>query len=123
VSIAVKTFGVCDFSRLAVTDWRLRRWRLWFLALLTATPLFSLDFRELLPKGRNTNQSETDFGTQKAISRTQLISFPLGKEKQGNSRCGIGTRGNLNGACFLTYIGAFRSDFVGGGSLFRSLFL
>jgi len=38
VSIAVKTFGVCDFSRLAVTDWRLRRWRLWFLALTTATP-------------------------------------------------------------------------------------
>jgi len=28
----VKTFGVCDFSRLAVTDWRLR-----FLALMTAT--------------------------------------------------------------------------------------
>jgi len=28
----VKTFGVCDFSRLAVTDWRL-----WFLALMTAT--------------------------------------------------------------------------------------
>jgi len=24
VSIAVKTFGVCDFSRLAVTDWHLR---------------------------------------------------------------------------------------------------
>jgi len=22
---------------LAVTDWRLRRWRLWFLALITAT--------------------------------------------------------------------------------------
>jgi len=37
VSIAVKNFGVCDFSRLAVTDWRLRRWRLWFLALMTAT--------------------------------------------------------------------------------------
>ena len=37
VSIAVKTFGVCDFSRLAVTDWRLRRWRLRFLALMTAT--------------------------------------------------------------------------------------
>ena len=37
VSIAVKTFGVCDFFRLAVTDWRLRRWRLWFLALMTAT--------------------------------------------------------------------------------------
>ena len=32
VSSAVKTFGVCDFSRLAVTDWRLR-----FLALMTAT--------------------------------------------------------------------------------------
>jgi len=37
VSIAVKTFGVCDLSRLAVTDWRLRRLRLWFLALMTAT--------------------------------------------------------------------------------------
>ena len=33
----VKTFGLCDFSRLAVTDWRLRRWRLWFLALMIAT--------------------------------------------------------------------------------------
>jgi len=30
-------FGVCDFSRFAVTDWRLRRWRLCFLALMTAT--------------------------------------------------------------------------------------
>jgi len=29
-------FGVCDFSRLAVTDWRVRRWRLWFLALSNA---------------------------------------------------------------------------------------
>jgi len=37
VSIAVKTFGVRDFSRLAVMDWRLRRWRLWFLAPMTAT--------------------------------------------------------------------------------------
>jgi len=37
VGIAVKTFGVSDFSRLAVTEWRLRRWRLWFLALMTAT--------------------------------------------------------------------------------------
>ena len=37
VSIAVKTYGVCVFSRLAVTDWRLRRWRLYFLALMTAT--------------------------------------------------------------------------------------
>ena len=34
VSIAVKTFGVCDFSLLAVTDRHL-----WFLALMTATPL------------------------------------------------------------------------------------
>jgi len=33
----VKNFSVCDFSRLAVTEWRLRRWRLWFLALMTAT--------------------------------------------------------------------------------------
>jgi len=34
-------FGVYDFSRLAVTDWRLRRWRFWFLALMTATPPFA----------------------------------------------------------------------------------
>ena len=40
VSIAVKTLGVCDFYCLAVTDWRLRRWRLWFLALMTATQFF-----------------------------------------------------------------------------------
>jgi len=32
VYIAVMNFGVCDFSRFAVTDWRL-----WFLALITAT--------------------------------------------------------------------------------------
>jgi len=32
-------FGVGDFSRFAVTVWRLRRWRLWFLALMTATLL------------------------------------------------------------------------------------
>jgi len=30
-------FGVCNFSSFEVTDWRLRRWRLWFLALMTAT--------------------------------------------------------------------------------------
>jgi len=30
--MAVMNFGVCDFSRFAVTDWRLR-----FLALMTAT--------------------------------------------------------------------------------------
>ena len=35
--MAVINFGVCDFSRFAVTDWRLRRWRLRFLALMTAT--------------------------------------------------------------------------------------
>jgi len=29
-------FGVCDLTLLAVTDWRLRRWRLWFLALSNA---------------------------------------------------------------------------------------
>jgi len=32
-------FGGCDFSRFAVTDWRLRRWRLWILAPMTATRL------------------------------------------------------------------------------------
>jgi len=36
--IAVKTFGVCDFSRLAVTDWRLRRWRLWFFGAYDSYP-------------------------------------------------------------------------------------
>jgi len=48
VSIAVKTFGVCDFSRSAVRDWRLRRWRLWFLALMTATQDGGHSFRTLL---------------------------------------------------------------------------
>jgi len=35
----VMDFDVCDFPRFAVTDWRLRRWRLCFLALMTATQL------------------------------------------------------------------------------------
>jgi len=36
--MAVMKFSVVrDFSRLAVTDWRLRRWPLCFLALRTAT--------------------------------------------------------------------------------------
>jgi len=34
-------FGVCDFSRFAVSDWRLRRWRLWCMALMTVTLLVS----------------------------------------------------------------------------------
>jgi len=38
---------VCDFSRLAVTDWRLRRWRLWFLALMTATGINDKSLRLL----------------------------------------------------------------------------
>ena len=54
VSIAVKTFGVCDFSRLAVTDWRLRRWRLCFLALMTATPLKNV----IVTNSKTTCQSE-----------------------------------------------------------------
>ena len=32
-------FGVCDFSRFAGMDWRLRRWRLCFSALMPATLL------------------------------------------------------------------------------------
>jgi len=44
----------CDFSRLAVTDWRLRRWRLWFLALMTATlnfcVFFSFSFAEKIQR-------------------------------------------------------------------------
>ena len=34
-------FGACDFSRLVVTDWRLRRWRLCFLALYDSYPNFT----------------------------------------------------------------------------------
>jgi len=37
-------FGVCDFSRLAVTDLRLRWWRLWFLALVTPTRFDIMEF-------------------------------------------------------------------------------
>jgi len=39
------TFGVCDFSPLVFTDWRLRRWRLCFLALMTATQLLTFIFK------------------------------------------------------------------------------
>jgi len=35
-NLTYTNFGVCDFSRLAVTDWRLRRWRFWFLVLSNA---------------------------------------------------------------------------------------
>jgi len=38
-NLTYTNFGVCDFSPLAVTDWRLRRWRLWFLALSNAPQL------------------------------------------------------------------------------------
>ena len=44
VSIAVKTFCVCDFSRFAVTGWRLRRWRLCFLAVMKATRPLQVTF-------------------------------------------------------------------------------
>ena len=37
-NLTYTNFGVCDFPRLAITDWRLRRWRLWFLALSDAPP-------------------------------------------------------------------------------------
>jgi len=35
--LAVAKFGVCDFSRSAVTDWRLRRKRLRFLVIASQT--------------------------------------------------------------------------------------
>ena len=35
-NLTYTNIGVCDFARLAITDWRLRRWRLWFLALSNA---------------------------------------------------------------------------------------
>jgi len=54
--VAVKNFGVCDFSRLAVTDWRL-----WFLALMTATSFFF--FFYLLPEA-------TDFSGQEYTAST-----------------------------------------------------
>jgi len=38
-TLAVTNLGVCNISRLAVTDWHLRRWRLRFLALSNASPL------------------------------------------------------------------------------------
>jgi len=64
VSIAVKTFGVCDFSRSAVTDWRLRRWRLCFLALLTATRKGHDTEARVLGSGRES----TLIGTGPALS-------------------------------------------------------
>jgi len=39
---------------LAVTDWRLRRWRLWFLALMTATrSIFRFGHEGKTGKGRD----------------------------------------------------------------------
>jgi len=50
-NLTYTNFGVCDFSRLAVTDWRLRRWRSWFLALSNAPHM--LLKRKFLRKRRN----------------------------------------------------------------------
>jgi len=47
-------FGVCDFSRFSVTDWRLQRWRLWFLTLMAAT-LLNLKKQPNLSNLKNSN--------------------------------------------------------------------
>ena len=44
----LRNFCVCDFSRLAVTDWRWWRWRLCVLALMTATQVSSIFRRRAL---------------------------------------------------------------------------
>jgi len=62
----VKTFGVCDFSRLAVTDWRLRRWRLWFLALVTSTQRFKLCILGEIKAGRTRRWIEYQLHSTKA---------------------------------------------------------
>jgi len=65
-----KIFGVCDFSRLAVTDWRLRRWRLWFLALTTATRIeVAVNGLKSLAMNINTELCE------KAPKRRVLLAF------------------------------------------------
>jgi len=48
-------FGGCDFSRFAVTYWRLRRWRLWRLALMTATRDLQLRVERLPENIQNDN--------------------------------------------------------------------
>jgi len=77
--MAVKTFGVCDFSRLAVTDWRLRRWRLWFSALMTATPFFSFELAYEVSK----------FLELKRIKRFRLTVLVNNKSKKKNYTCSI----------------------------------
>jgi len=42
-NLTYTNFGVRGFSRLAVTDWLLRRWRLWFLAQPNAPRLLKLE--------------------------------------------------------------------------------
>ena len=46
LNLTYTNIGVCDFSRLAVTDWRLRRWLLWFLALSNASHFLHLNVNE-----------------------------------------------------------------------------
>jgi len=48
--LAVTNFGVCGFSRLAGTDWRLRRWRLRFLALSNASHISFLKAQDQAEK-------------------------------------------------------------------------
>jgi len=61
---------------LAVTDWRLQRWRLWFLALMTATlqsKFFSFFFLFFSPwKRSNRTRSVNDF---LAVARKGLDTF------------------------------------------------
>jgi len=80
----VKTFGVCDFSRLAVTDWRLRPWRLFFLALMTATrafyllPPFEAHCKQTEARGNNANQSNltvVDLTLQEEYNSTEKMTL------------------------------------------------
>jgi len=79
--------GVCDISRVAAMDWRLRRWRLWFLALSNAprhlfrnpcrqgkSPL-PADFSEHFPKSFFSNHSELFDVTKRAMRRSTCATL------------------------------------------------
>jgi len=81
ISIAVTNFGVCYFSRLAVTDWRLRRWRFSakFLALMTVTRivLITSSYKKKLPRRENMGKKQNQRRRKKGSILIRGSSVPL----------------------------------------------
>jgi len=67
------------FLVLAVTDWRLRRWRLCFLTLMTATPFYLSTFHYIEDLRHTTVEvKEEGFSGQFNLSKVNLGFANLG---------------------------------------------